>query len=198
MNNLHLRRSPRASGEKQNRQNRPDNANFVAPRLCVDVFRHDDLLREAVEQAGAACAYKVGLAAAIAGMSGIPGVRILPATLFVMMTDLSITGGRTRPVVTRHVAGKRSSIGGGPSQNVVRVGSVPAAVDHGSFLGQGTLFAQSVFVAVEVIHILSHDHTFRVLPWSLPDAISSVHGGLSTSSTRTQVGAPRLGSGTNG
>ena len=86
-------------------------------------------MREAVEQARAAGAHQVRLAAAARRMRGVP--RNIAAARAVVMTHLRAALAFARPVLARVISaiGERFAFRGRARQNVVNVRGVTGAVD---------------------------------------------------------------------
>src|SRR5262249_23658712 len=139
---------------------------------------HQLVRGKAVEQAVAAGAPQVVLAAAAVGpargMRRIPrlGRGIVAQTLAVDVADHGRALGAAWPVGAGSVlAGwKRPPVHLRAGKNVVRIGRVADARNHGPSLGQRHRHAEFVVVAMEIVDVLGDDLAFEILPGAAPDA----------------------------
>src|SRR5262249_519279 len=170
-------------------------------RLSAASRRPHQLVRgEAVEQAVAAGAPEVVLAAAAVGptrgMRRIPrlGRGIVAQTLAVAVADHGGALGAARPVAAGSVLPGRESppVHLRPRKNSVRIGRVADARNHGPSLGQRHLHAEFVVVAMKIIDVLSDDLTFEILPGAPSDAIAGIDGLRAAGCLGTEVRAPGL------
>src|SRR5262245_42432486 len=99
---------------------------------------------EAVEQAGAAGAHQVRLAAALGRVRAVPRRRVLPAALPIVMTELRAAGAVARPVVAGVIGAvrERGAIELRSGQHVVRVRRIATAVHDRALLGQLRVLGQ--------------------------------------------------------
>src|SRR5215471_3368536 len=132
---------------------------------------------EAVEQAVAAGASQIVLAAAAVGpargMRRVPRFRrrIVAQTLAVAVADHRGALGAARPVAAGSVlAGrKRPPVHLRAGQDVVGVGGVAHTGNHGAPLGQRHRHAEFVAVAVEIVDVLGDNLAFEILPRAVSD-----------------------------
>src|SRR6185436_99275 len=179
-------------------------ATVIARRLLVEESygrRQARLLRgEAIEQAGAARALEIVLAAAAIrparGVRRVPGLRgvVVAESLPVVVADHRRALAALRPVAAGAVlAGReRGAVGLGAGQDVVHVRRVAPAVDRLALLGQRRLLGD-VVLAVQLGHVLGDDGSLGVLPGTSTDAVTRVDG---AGALRAQVGVPGLAAGT--
>src|SRR6266436_7843141 len=137
--------------------------------------------REAIEQAVAAGAAEIGLAAAAVGaaggMRGVPRLRrvVVAQAFSVGVADHRGTLGAARPVVAAPVVTrrKRLAVGLRAGQRIVPVGGVADAIDDIALFGEGRLLGQ-VVGAMELVDVFGDGDTLAVLPWSTADAVAGI------------------------
>ena len=94
------------------------------------------LLREAVKEPGAAGGHEIRLAAAAAGVGGVPRVRAVAAPLFIVVPHSGAACAVARPVAASVIASQGSPVGTRTGQHVMRVRAVAAAFNSSSFFGK--------------------------------------------------------------
>src|SRR6059058_5360641 len=159
-------------------------------RAAVRLFRG-----EAVEEAVAAGALEIVLAAAAVGpargVRRVPGLRrvVVAQTLPIVMADHRRPLAALRPVAAGAViAGReRGAVGLRTGQDVVHVGCVATAVDQLPLLGQRRLLGDVVARAVQLSEILGDDGALGVLPRARADAVARVDG---TGALRAEIRVP--------
>src|SRR4051812_41274982 len=89
--------------------------------------------------------------------------------------------GAARPVAAGTVfAGcKRAAIRLRTGESVVAIGRVTDAGNHLAALGQRSLNAELIVVAVQVIDVLRHGFTFEILPRTIADTVTRIDGRFS-------------------
>src|SRR5262245_8795089 len=160
---------------------------------------------EAIEQAVAAGALQVGLAAAAVraarGMRRIPGLGfgVVAQSLPVVMTDHRRAGAALRPVAAGAIlAGReRPPVGLRAGQHVVPIGRVATAVDHVALFTERGLLAELVVGAVQVVDVLRDHVPLGIPPGAGPDAVAGIDGLAAAARLRAQIGAPGLAAGSD-
>src|SRR5262249_33319210 len=149
-------------------------------------------LGETIKQAGAAGAYQILLTATTRRMCGIPRVRIVSASLLIMMTDTCAAIARARPIVASHRAGNCPAVGIGARQHVMCIRFARAAVPLCPFFRKGFFLPQLLLIASQVIDIWRNDNPLRILPGSAPDPIAGIPSGLVSGCPCAQICPPRF------
>src|SRR5574341_1080849 len=72
----------------------------------------------------------------------------------------------------------------------MHVRRVAATVDDSAFLGDAVFLGQLVVVAVKIVHVLRDHDAFGVVPRPGADAIACVHGWLTATGNRAEIGTP--------
>src|SRR5262245_32928172 len=155
---------------------------------------------EAVEQAVAARALQVGLAAAAVraarGMRRVPGLGcvVVAQSLPVVMTDHRRAGAALRPVAAGAIltGRKRPPVGLRTGQHVVPIGRVATAVDHIALFAERGLLAELVVGAMQVVDVLRDHVSLGIPPRAGPDAVAGIDGLAAAARLRTEIGAPGL------
>src|SRR5262245_11674521 len=150
---------------------------------------------EAVEQAVAARALQVGLAAAAVraarGMRRVPGLGcvVVAQSLPVVMTDHRRAGAALRPVAAGAIltGRKRPPVGLRTGQNVVAIGCVGAAVDHVALFAERGLLAELVVGAMQVVDVLRDHVSLGIPPRAGPDAVAGIDGLAAAARLRTEI-----------
>src|ERR1044072_1510991 len=177
-----------------------ENENAAAPAIEASSRRVivSNLVRgEAVDQAVAARALGVGLAAAAArsarGMRRVPRLRgrALVEPGAVRVTDHRGAGAVLGPVAAGAVvrAGERRAVRLRAGEDVMTVRRVAAAVDDLALLAQRGLLGEIVGGAMQVGDVLRDHGSLGVLPRAAPDAVLGVDG---VRALRRQICAPGL------
>ena len=128
--------------------------------------RSRQLQSEAVEQAVAATALQVLLAAATGLVGTVPGTAVGAAAFTVVVTCLSTALSVGSPDIAGQVVGtiKRISLIGAAGQNVMAIRSVATAINNIAFFINRVLFVEFVIGAVQIIDAGSDLYTFSVVP----------------------------------
>src|SRR5437660_290413 len=106
------------------------------------------------------------------------GRGVVAQALAVAVADHGCALGAARPVAAGSVLAGRK----GPSvhlrarKNVVSIGRVANAGNHGPALGQRHLHAEFVVVAMKIVDVLGDDLVFEILPGAASDAVAGIDG----------------------
>src|SRR5262245_16354652 len=168
-------------------------------RVCPPYIA--SIRREAVEQAVAAGALQVGLAAAAIrparGVRRVPRFRrvVVAQPLPVVMADHGGALPALGPVAAGTILARRqrTAIGLRTRQDVMSVGRLGASVDRFALLAQRRLLVDLVVGAVQVVDVLRDHLALGVLPRPAADAVARIDGGAAL---RAEIGVPRAAAGT--
>lgn len=140
---------------------------------------------EAIEQARAAGADQIVLAAAAAWVRRIP--RSIVGAVSIGMPELRRAGGFTRPIVAGviHAIGVSASIRLRAGEHVMRIGRVAASIYDGALFSQRGQLDQIVAkarllgrVSVQVGQTVGNFFTLGVVPGTIANAIACVDSGI--------------------
>jgi len=151
---------------------------------------------EAVEQAGAARAHQVVLAAAPAGVRRVP--RLVVCAAAVKMAELRGARRLAGPVAAGMIGGilVTRAIGLRACQHIVLVGSVAPAGNSAALFGDPRNFTQIVAqagefqcVTMQICDVVGDFFALGVIPGTVSDAVTRVHG---VRTLRAEISVERL------
>src|SRR5262245_13844298 len=153
---------------------------------------------EAVEQAVAAGAAQIGLAAAAVraarGVRRVPRLRgvVVAQALAVVVADHGGALPALGPVAAGAILARRegAAVRLRAGQHVVAVGGVTAAVDGLALLAERGLLGELVVGAVQVVDVLGDDVALGILPRPAAAAVARIGGGAATRRLGAQIGVP--------
>ena len=109
----------------------------------------------------------------------------------IMMSDDRRTTRSCRPITTRCIRSwaRCCSIWYASCEDIMIIEIIPSAENSISFLIEWIHFRESIH-SMKCFETISYEHSLRIVPWTLPDTVSSIHSYYTTWCRSTEVGSP--------